>query len=271
MSNKRISPDRSKSNDKQTFYNSSAELEKLGYFAGYLFLGGSIIFLYFWLFGVSPKTLFTKTIPIDSLSKTKSYAVDSITLPADLRACEVEIQLNDVYVTDVFLGTVSKYTAVATVEFADDADKPAGEMEAEFYHDFGAGWSETKKKEKKYFSVPKSGKFNIDIFLDRQAGLNEIKPSVFYKDSMVNNVMQKIARVKNDTLPLPQPKATFFLKITTPENLFAENSFWGFIIMAIIGGSMLVTVHKAWAETLGFSFFMLIFVGFIALTIWLDS
>lgn len=241
------------------------ELRQLGFFTSYLFLAGAAIFLYMWLFGARPTTLFTKIIPVDSLSNKKSFPIDSIILPKDLKACEIELS------ADGLKGEASdyttKYTTLITAEIADDADKPAGEMEAELYYDYGSGWVERKDKEKKYFQLAKSGTFNIDLFLDRQRGLSKFMPSTIYKDSVQNGVIKNVFVNKMDTINIPQPNAKVTLKISTPDSLLADNAFWGLIVMGVIGGSILITLKDGWSGAL----MILFLVGFVAFFIWMDS
>lgn len=241
------------------------ELRQLGFFTSYLFLAGAAIFLYIWLFGARPKTLFTKIVPVDSLSNKKAFPIDSIILPKDLKACEIELSAYGL--KGEAPDNTAKYTTLITAEIADDADKPAAEMEAELYYDYGSDWTERKDKEKKYFQLAKSGTFNIDLFLDRQRGLSKFVTSSLYKDSLQNGVMAKVLVDKTDTINIPQPDAKVTLKISTPDNLLADNAFWGFIIMGVIGGGLLAILNGKFSETLvGISL-----VAFVVFCIWMDA
>lgn len=96
----------------------------------------------------------------DFKNDSLAISVDSILIPNELNACEIEIFIS----TNI----TEKYDGYVNVEIFDDEEKSAGNFEGEIYYDLGSDWKERKTKNSQIFRLKDGGGiFHADIYLHK--------------------------------------------------------------------------------------------------------
>jgi hypothetical protein len=230
--------------DAETSYTTSAQTHTPTQFMHYVLFTSQVSFvfscfmIFMWLFYTTPVPIYTKSIPFDSLDSEKPVTIDSIKIPENWRACEMEFS------NDLYMRTSEYFETILTAEITNEKGELAGEMEGDMYRNLYEGYLEQSEPIRQTFNLKKGGFLNVDVFLQRVKGLKNI----------VNGTKINI------------PNAYVTLKVYPPTRLWGNYLFWSSITCFLIWSVLYTWYKDAWAEVVVIAFF----VAFTALMIWLD-